>query len=268
MTGEFKVSKSLEALRSEYLTLLEGSHSEQFYQEFIEQNTQFIPREFVQNHGIHFDLVLRKLAFGADYKSDFVYLSKSSDDWNCVLIEIEKPNSRFFKEKSNDFHRDFLAALQQIGRWKAWFLEPNNKSSFTDGILGPIRIPLYWNPTFIKYILVLGRRSEYFENPIRQRLIASQEGDDFKIITFDSLAESLHSKHKLYVGARRNEFIDILSNTFLSETVFGWTKPEQLRISAQLKRSALEARATWNHYRAFKGELTMDYVLARIRMRD
>jgi hypothetical protein len=57
--------------RDDFLSLL----GEQVYQKYLEQNTRFIPREFVQNHGIHFDLILRKLAFGADYVSDFFYMS-------------------------------------------------------------------------------------------------------------------------------------------------------------------------------------------------
>ncbi len=44
----------------------------------------------MQNHGIHLSLVLRKLSFGADYKTDFFFFSKSSDDWNAVFIEIEE----------------------------------------------------------------------------------------------------------------------------------------------------------------------------------
>ncbi len=41
----------LTALREEYLALLDGTHNEQTYQSFIEQNTELVPREFIQNHG-------------------------------------------------------------------------------------------------------------------------------------------------------------------------------------------------------------------------
>ena len=108
--------------KNEFLNLLEGDHKEQVYQAFLEKHTRFIPREFVQNHGIGVSLVLRKLSFGADYKSDFFFFSKSSDDWNAVFIEIEKPSSQFFRSNTNDFHPHFLSALQQINQWKAWFL--------------------------------------------------------------------------------------------------------------------------------------------------
>src|SRR4028118_163923 len=106
-----------------YNELLAGDYPEQRYQEFLEKNSSFIPREFVQNHGIHLSLVLRKLSLGADLATDFFYLSKSSGDWNLVLIEIEKPSSRYFNADGETFHCDFRNAIQQIGRWRAWFAE-------------------------------------------------------------------------------------------------------------------------------------------------
>lgn len=110
----------IESKREEFFKLLDEGHQEQVYQSFLETNTHFIPREFVQNHGIGLSLVLRKLPFAADYKTDFFYFSKSSDDWNAVFIELEKPSSSFFRKNTNDFHPDFMKALQQINQWKAW----------------------------------------------------------------------------------------------------------------------------------------------------
>ena len=260
--------KSIARLKEEFIALLEAGHAEQVYQDFIEHNTQLVPREFIQNHGIHFDLVLRKLAFGADYHSDFCYLSKSSDDWNCILVELEKPSSTFFKRGSNDFHPGFVKALHQVGQWRAWFLNASNREAFTNGTLGLVRVPLGDNPTFMKYVLVLGRRSEYVGNAIRRRFIAAQEADDFKIMTFDSLLEGLKSKHELYVGARRNEFIEILSDRYVDEGIFAWMEPETLQISIKLKEALLAARSSWCHVKSFGTPkiFAVDEALRRIRI--
>jgi hypothetical protein len=261
-------------LAQRYLALLDKDLPEQRYQAFLEANTSLMPREFVQNHGIHFSLVLRKMAFGADYRSDFVYLSKSSDDWNCVLVEIERPTSRFFKNHSNEFHGDLVAAHQQINSWRGWFSEPSNHESFVRNNLGLVRKPLERNPTFMKYVLVMGRRAEYSENEVRRRLIRSLEQPDFKILSFDSLAENLPHKHELYVAARKNSFIDILNDEFLDETIFSWMQPEQIRISAKLKENAIAARSKWQSVTMFDrtadGNLprTMDHVLSKIRIRN
>jgi hypothetical protein len=253
-------------LKAEFLALIDENLPEQTYQRFIEDNTRLVPREFVQNHGIHFELVLRKLGFGADYHSDFVYLSKSSDDWNCVLIEIERPSLRFFKSGTNDFHPDFLKALQQINRWRAWFSNATNRASFAENTVGLIRVPLSRNPIHPKYVLVHGRRTEYARNAIRRSLVASLESDDFKIMSFDSLVEGLETKHDLYVGVRRNEYIDIISDVFLSESMFAWMPPDQIRIGNKFRANALAMRHHWHHFSPGEGKV-MDIALAGVRRR-
>lgn len=264
--------KSAEALRDEYLVLLDGKHKEQVYQEFLGRNTRLIPREFVQNHGLHLRLVLRKVPFGADYKSDFFYLSKSTDDWNAVFIELEKPQSRFFRRGSNKFHSDFVDALQQIHQWKAWFLTEGNQQAFLTGTVNSLRVPhvMASNPTYNKYVLVFGRRSEYVENGQRRSLIKAQETDDFKIITFDSLAEALTSKSELYLGIRRNQYIDILTNEVVDASLFAWVDPSQLRVSETLHDKLMNGPRS-NHHRFNDGESIIEaltYAAPRVRVRS
>ena len=105
--------KSANELRDEYLKLLEGKHVEQTYQSFIENNTRLIPRDFMQNHGIHLSLVLRKLSFGADYKSDFFFLSKSSDDWNAVLWRLRSPVRNFLEMVLTNFTQIFCGRFSR-----------------------------------------------------------------------------------------------------------------------------------------------------------
>ena len=226
---------SIEEEKKEFLKLLDEDHKEQVYQLFLEKHTRFIPREFIQNHGIGQDLVLRKLSFGADYKVDFSYFSKSSDDWHAVFIEIEKPSSRFFKGNTNEFHADFLNALQQINQWKAWFLSDQNRGSFLS-MVSAIQVPRHMarNPTYNRYVLVFGRRSEYSGNEDRRRLVRAYEADDFKIITFDSLAEGLERKYEVSIGSRHNQFIDILTDEITDPGLYAWVEPTQLRVSKTL----------------------------------
>jgi Domain of unknown function (DUF4263) len=263
-----QVDKPTKQLLAEFSKLLGEDLPEQAYQLFMEANTRLIPREFVQNHGIHFSLVLRKLAFGADYKSDFAYLSKSSDDWNCVLVEIERPGAKFFRKGANDFHPDFLKGLQQINKWRAWFNNSANKTSFAENTVGLIRVPLEENPIYPRFVLVHGRRSEYYTNQQRRSLVAAQEKDDFKILTFDSLMEDTESKLDLYLGVRKNEYIDLKSDVFLSESMFAWMSPDQIRIGDELRANALKLRDQWHHVRSFKEkDKVMDFALARVRRR-
>lgn len=226
---------SAEELRKEYFDLLASEQPEQVYQAYLEKNTRLIPREFVQNHGIGCSLVLRKLPFGPDYKSDFFYFSKSSDDWNAVFIEIERPQSRFFRQGSNQFHSDFTRALEQINQWRAWFGRGNQKAFLAT--VFTIQVPHHMaavNPTYNKFVLVFGRRSEYSGNEVRRSLISSQERDDFKIITFDSLAEDIENKNKLSIGVRHNEYIDILTDEITNPALYAWVEPTHLQVSEAL----------------------------------
>ncbi len=225
----------IEEEKREFLQLLDDGHNEQAYQAFLENNTRFIPREFEQNHGIHLRLVLRKMAFGADYKTDFFYFSKSSDDWNAVFIEIEKPSSRFFKGNTNEFHSDFTKALHQLNQWEAWFRSDQNKGTFLS-MVSAIQVPHHMasNPTYNKYVLVFGRRSEYAGNTYRRDLVGANESSDFKIITFDSLAEALSGKYHVSIGSRHNQFIDILTDEVTDPGLYYSLEPTQLRVSKVL----------------------------------
>lgn len=235
----------IENQRKTFFKLLDDGVREQKIQKFLEENTRFIPREFVQNHGICHSLVIRKLPFGADYKSDFFYFSKSSADWNAVFIEIEKPTSRFFKASTNELHSDFLRAIQQIKQWKAWFLSDQNKAGFLSSV-SAIQVPAHMakNPTFNKYVLVFGRRSEYSLNVDRLRLVRACETDDFKIISFDSLAEDLERKYEVAIGSRHNQFIDILTDHSTDPDLYSWIEPTQIRVSKSLHEKLKNAPAT------------------------
>ena len=228
-----------------YKELLETYTGEQDLQKFLEDNTEFIPREFEQNHGIHNRLVFRKLKLAENYTTDFFYLSKSSGDWNCVMIELEKPKSKFFKDGTNDFHPDFLSGLDQIDRWRAWFSNSDNKDYFTNQALSFIRQPLFKNPCYIKYVLVIGRRSEFEASELRKSLINAKEREDFKIISFDSLAEAVDLHYPLYLSVKKNEYFEIHSETLLSENVFEWTAPEHLRVKQTLKNELIKLTETF-----------------------
>ncbi|MDC5397669.1 Shedu anti-phage system protein SduA domain-containing protein [Acinetobacter baumannii] len=218
--------------------LLDADENEQVYQNFIEENSEFLPRHFMQNHGIHLQLFLRKLPLSSEYISDFFFMSKSTDDWHYVMVEIEKPKSKFFKEGSNDLHRDFLAAVDQIKSWKAWFSQTANKSHFEQQ-LAFLKKPITNTPVYMKYILVFGRRSEIEESDLRLSRVKSYEDDDFKIMTFDSLCEDIARKYPLYKGVKKSGYIEIHNENVLEPEMFSWVQPNEIQIKQALKDNLL-----------------------------
>ncbi len=255
------VREEVSALKEEYLALLDKKEREQVYQAYIERNTRLIPRDFEQNHGISCGIVLRKLSFGADYKSDFFYLSKSTVLWHAVHIEIEKPSSKYFKEGSNTFHPDFEHAMNQVVDWRAWLIR-DNEAAFRSQ-MSALLIPTHMgrNPIEHKFVVVYGRRSEYDGNPTRRSKIAALQKDDLRIISFDSLSEGLAGKWPVNIGIRRNEHIDILGNELESPEACGWMEPSQFSISNTAQANLLNIHSTPNpkSFRFVDGERTDSY---------
>ena len=227
-------------LVQEYLSLLDSQSREQVYQRYMEDNTQLVPREFVLNHGIWAQIILRKLPLGSSYKSGFAFVTKSSLQWRCVFIEIKRPDKKFFRDSSTDFHADFQRPIQQIGRWRAWFKGKEHERACE--VLHPLlSFPQVEDPVDIKFILVYGRRAEFQSTKIRRALIDSQQREDFRIMSFDSLVEDLPSKEPLYLGVRRNAYVDICSDAFLSDTPFCALEPENICVTQSLLDAATAA---------------------------
>lgn len=231
---EFRVQNK----KDQYIALLDEEKGEQDYQSYLEENTEFIPRHFVQNHGIHFSLLIRKLKISNDMITDFAFLSKSSIGWNYVLIEIEKPQSKFFKPGTTSPHSDFLQGISQIKSWQAWFKDAGNKAHFESQLLF-LKKPIEQAPVTIRYVLVTGRRSEYENSPEKIRLINSYEDHDFKIMSFDSLAENIEHNCELYLGIRKQGSIEIQTKTLINKNIFDWCDESTIHLTNELKNTYL-----------------------------
>lgn len=224
----------MDSLVEEYIKLLDRELEEKEYQNFLEAHTKFIPRHFVQNHGVHMSLAIRKLKISNDMITDFVIFSKSSIGWNYILIEIEKPSSRFFKSGSTDVHSDFMGGIKQIKTWQAWFAKPDNKAHF-EAQLRFIKKPISNTPVEIKYVLVTGRRHEYENSEDKIHAIRSFESDNFKIMSFDSLAENVRNNEELYLGVRKQGSIEIRSKDVLDTNFLGWCDDSDFMLNQEIK---------------------------------
>src|ERR1700719_3881978 len=83
--------------KMEFMRLIADEHNEQIYQDFLESHTRFIFREssykIMESHSI---LCFESSHLALITKQTFS-IFQSSDDWNAVFIELEKPSSKFFK---------------------------------------------------------------------------------------------------------------------------------------------------------------------------
>jgi hypothetical protein len=73
------------------------------------------------NHQLHMNCVIAKFPIGGR-TADFAYLTRSSDRWLFVLIEIERANKSLFTASSKHVGNsaDFNEALAQNTVWRAY----------------------------------------------------------------------------------------------------------------------------------------------------
>jgi hypothetical protein len=178
-------------LTKKYLSLLNKADvTEMSVKPFLDQNPSFIPTPWMLNHQLHFGIILPQFSLSVGLKTDYVYLTKSSTSWWCVLIEFESPASKFFTNSNGvGIHSDLTRGLNQIDAWRDYL--KHNKDSFL-AELDPIRQPLNKNHVDFRYVLVMGRRSE-FENSKKklERYSEYETGDrynDVRVLTYDAVA--------------------------------------------------------------------------------
>jgi Domain of unknown function (DUF4263) len=155
------------------------------YQRFLEENPEFLVRPFILNHQLHFNAIVSQFRLSTSLTADFCYLTKSSNSWNVVLVEVERPNIPLFLNNKLQLTptAQFTARQAQIQTWKD---EVAVRHREIVSQLDAIRKPLARNIVNFKYVLIIGRDSAPDRQEVRDR-IHQLNGHDLRILTFDSL---------------------------------------------------------------------------------
>jgi hypothetical protein len=158
-----KISPSL---LEDFRELIEHSHSEETYHQFLAQHPVFLDP---LAHAVS------KQRLGVDLITDFVV--RRLDD-KYLLVEIEKPQDRIFTQQ-NDFSAQFSHALGQVLDFQAWVAD---NVAYAQKHLPRISAP--------RGLLVMGRRSEM--TPQHQRKLHQLNASlpTIDVATFDDLYAS------------------------------------------------------------------------------
>jgi hypothetical protein len=176
-----------ETLIKEFTSLLNNkSITENDIQLFLENNSSLIPLPFLNGHHLHFGVIISKFKIGNEFVTDFAYLTKCSDHWDIVLMEIEDPTKKLFTndKENNYFSADFNHAYDQITSWKAYINDNKERVLYK---FDKIRVPLSQNPTGFKYVLIIGRNNEKEGHIKRTAMFNQKNTSDVKVMTFDSV---------------------------------------------------------------------------------
>jgi len=191
--GKFTYKMRMPNLVEQFKAVLNKQDvTEQDAQEFLEKNTQMFYPAFELNHGVHCAAVISKFQLDTSLICDFAYLTKSSNEWWLVFVELEHPKKELFTE-ANVSHSKLTAAIAQVNTWRT-FVERNGAEIIRK--LAPIRKPLATNQVYFKYILVIGRREQYASRQASVDALNQMQKPDFRIMTYDSLISSYEAGSK------------------------------------------------------------------------
>lgn len=231
--------------------MLDNHKNENDIQRFLEDHTEMIPLPFLENHGLNDNAIITKFKLGSEMTTDFAYLTKCSDYWNFVLVELEDSRKKLFTENKQRvlFSAEFNNAYDQITAWKA-YVENNRERLLyqTD----KIRIPLNNNPVRFKYVLIIGRNKEKEQSEHKRSMLAQKSTDNTKVMTYDSIISYCENNQDLYqklilspVGDQAFKIKSVPEE--ISTTLFGWLTPEYIKIEQpqieQLKQQGYEMDA-------------------------
>jgi hypothetical protein len=124
---------------------------------------------------------------------DFIWPTKVSGVFMPVLLELERPDKRWFRQDGQQTE-ELSQAINQVAEWRTWLDSDANQLLFYEvyGISSWIKAYHKVEPVFR---LAYGRRSEFIDDPKLTRHRESIRPDWLEWSTYDRLAPS--------AGARR-----------------------------------------------------------------
>lgn len=99
----------------EYDDILVNCKDENEVQRYLEKHGHLLPvNNWILGHQVHCAFIISKFKFGNQFVSDFTYLTKCSDEWYVVFVEIENPKRKFLL-KMTILH---LILIRHMNRYK------------------------------------------------------------------------------------------------------------------------------------------------------
>jgi hypothetical protein len=179
-------------------TLLEDDPEERSVHEFLELHPSMVPGGSGDigpggHHGAtHAALFSEPELTGAGrrFEPDFMWVTRSTGLITPILIEIEKPSKRWFRQDGRP-NAEFTHAHDQLNDWRSWFARDANKVMFRDRFMFGERYDD--RPIEPVYLLIYGRAAEFehgggHRDPEALRHKRDQQRvADESFMTFDSL---------------------------------------------------------------------------------
>lgn len=216
------------------------SKNENQIQAFLEANTMFMPTPDLLGHRLHLNSVIAKFPIG-ERSTDYAYLTKTSIEWQLVLVELEDSGKRIFKRSSNNlaFTSDFTDAVAQIDVWRDYASEHLDRLRDK---LRPLMVPpqMAGHRLSIKYVLIIGRSTELEHHDARKLRLANYGAErDLRIMTYDTIYREVaagYNKPKAVLRANSRGYL-LQSVEGMPAHMFSYIMPAQLELSRTAEAS-------------------------------
>ena len=238
MSGSLTPNEIADALE---VLLNDPEVGENALQDFLETHTEAVLTPHLLNHRLHFGSLISKFRIGG-LSTDFAYLTKSSDIWRLVLVELEAPQKQIFKKsgKHEATTSEFNDAIAQVHAWR------DLASADMAGIqkrIAPLQAHMAKNALEIWYVLVIGRDKELKNQDRRQRRLAGYlQSEKMQVLTWDSLLRELRERSvdRKCVLSETSRGFRIKHMDRIPPLIFGWVGPGHLEV-AEPELTALKA---------------------------
>lgn len=212
----------------------EPKANENAIQAFLEANTMFMPKPDILNHQLHMNSVIAKFPIG-ERSTDYAYLTKSTVEWQLVLVELEDSGKRIFKpsNKNDGFTVEFSDAVAQIDVWRDYL--SRNLEQVREK-LRPLLVPaqMAQNKLSVRYVLVIGRSKEFEHDEARLLRLANYGSErKLRIMTYDTIrreVEAGFAKPNAVLRANSRGY-RLQSAEAMPSHMFAHMKPSDLELS-------------------------------------
>lgn len=233
---------------TEYDSILENCKDENDIQRYLEKNGNLLPvSNWLLGHQVHCSLIISKFKFGNKYVSDFVYLTKCSDEWYVVFVEIENPKKLIFT-KNDHFTSEFNHAYEQVQDWERYLKDSNNRIHILNS-LKPIRHPniMLDNNVSFKFLLIYGRGTDRDKTKERREKFLQKKTYNIKVCTFDSIKSASYTRdfpRYMVLSPKGDDKFKVKSvpDDFdrNDQGFFGWYKAEDIIIEGECLQQLID----------------------------
>ncbi len=210
------------------------TNNENDIQTFLENNSALIPLPYLNGHQLHHSAIISKFKLGNEFVTDFAYLTKCSDYWDIVLIELKDSKKKLFTQDKEKvyFSAEFNHAFDQITAWKS-YIGDNRENVLKK--LNKMKMPLSENPINFKYVLIIGRNSEKQNSERKTKMFAQKSNSDTKVMTYDSIISIYKSlyyiQNKLILTTWKEQGFKVkIVPDHLDTSIFAYFLPDFLKV--------------------------------------